>query len=299
VVGVICVAAQARSILTNGQGFEINQKESVMRRAFRLLAVVVLVAGCEAQPVPMPAPAPVVTATPVSPEASTTTDTGEPAADPFAATSTGDTQPALAESTAEVGGPSLVDPNAAPAGGEAVAALPAAEVAAKPVAATDGVVTLSPENTKIQFEGFHSPRKPADPHIGGFAKFSGQAVVDADKLKSVSVEIDTASLFTKIPKLTGHLKTADFFEVREYPTAKFESTKVAPGEGGQTLITGNLTLHGVTKEIAIPATVAVTASGLVLTARYDLDRTEFGMTYGGVEEKVPLTVVVGEKTAAP
>jgi polyisoprenoid-binding protein YceI len=184
-----------------------------------------------------------------------------------------------------------------------VAAAPAASTeavaAAKPVPVSDGVVTLSPENTKIQFVGVHSPPKKPDPRTGGFAKFSGKAEVDADgKLKSVSVDIDTTSLFTSIPKLTDHLKSGDFFEVREHPTAKFESTKVAPGEGGETIITGKLTLHGVTKEISFPAKVESTGSGLTVTSKFDIDRTQFGMTYGKgqVEDKVHMTVIVGEKT---
>jgi polyisoprenoid-binding protein YceI len=164
-----------------------------------------------------------------------------------------------------------------------------------------GVATLSPANTKIQFVCAHSGAKP-DPRTGGFAKFTGKAEVDAaaKTLKSVIVDIDTTSLFTEIDKLTNHLKSADFFEVRQHPTAKFVSTKIAPGTGGQATITGKLTLHGVTKEISFPATIAVSDSGLSLQSKFSIDRTQFGMDYGQgkVENKVDLTVVVGEKAAA-
>ena len=107
------------------------------------------------------------------------------------------------------------------------------------------------------------------------------------------MEIDTASLGTEIEKLTNHLKSPDFFEVRKYPTAKFESTKI---EGGS--ITGKLTLHGVTKEISFHATVEVTEAGLKLKAEFTIDRSEYGMTYDPkkVENKVSMTVVVGERT---
>ena len=178
--------------------------------------------------------------------------------------------------------------------------MPATFVAAaeKPVPLAKGAATLSPDNTKIQFVGTHVGAKP-DPRTGGFAKFSGKAQIDETTraLKSVSVQVDTASLFTEIPKLTDHLKTADFFEVREYPTAKFESTKITM-KGDQATITGNLTLHGVTKEITIPATVKVAAEGLVIKSEFSIDRTEFGMKFSPdrVEKKVTLTVVVGEKT---
>ena len=261
-----------------------------MRFTLGLLASVVVLVGCEAQPVPMPTPAPVVTATPVSPESSTTTDSAAPVAVELA-------EPATSDDPQSDRIDAKLDPTIGAAAAPATNA--DTEVAAKPVPVADGVVTLSPENTKIQFVGVHSPPKQPDPRTGGFAKFSGKAEVDADgKLKSVNVDIDTTSLFTSIQKLTDHLKSPDFFEVREYPTAKFESTKIAPGEGGDAIITGNLTLHGVTKEISFPAKVESTDSGLTVTSKFDIERSQFGMTFGKgqVEDKVHMTVVVGEKT---
>ncbi len=175
-------------------------------------------------------------------------------------------------------------------------------LAATPVPIAGGAATLSPDNTKIQFVGTHSPPKKPDPRTGGFAKFKAKAEVDAatKSLKAVSVEIDTASLFTEIDKLTNHLTSADFFEVREYPKATFESTKITPGTGSKATITGKLSLHGVTKEISFPATVDLGEKGLTLTSEFSIDRRQFGMNYGlaegGVEPKVSMTVVVGEKT---
>jgi polyisoprenoid-binding protein YceI len=181
-------------------------------------------------------------------------------------------------------------------------ALQSLALAATPVPVSGGAATLSPDNTKIQFVGTHSGDKP-DPRTGGFAKFKGKAEIDAAKksLKSVSIEIDTASLFTEIgQKLTDHLKSPDFFEVREYPKATFESTKIAAGTAGKATITGKLSLHGVTKEISFPATVEVGEKGVTLTSEFSIDRTQFGMTYGEgkVEPKVSMTVVIGEKTTA-
>jgi len=122
-------------------------------------------------------------------------------------------------------------------------------------------------------------------------------VVDGKALKSVSLEIDTASLFTQFDMLTTHLKSPDFFEVRRFPTAKFESTKIESGSGGN-VITGKLTLHGVTKEVIFPAKVEVTDAGLKLVSEFTINRLEFGINYDPkkVEDKVALTVVVGEKS---
>ena len=170
------------------------------------------------------------------------------------------------------------------------AALPASRGAdAVPVQA--GTANLSPQNTKIQFICAHVGARP-DPRKGSFAKFTGKAQVEGSSLKSLSVEIDTASIGTEFEKLTNHLKSPDFFEVRKYPTAKFESTKI-----DASTVTGKLTLHGVTKDITFPATIEVTDSGLKLNAEFTLDRSEFGMTYDPkkVENKVMMTVVVGER----
>jgi len=155
-----------------------------------------------------------------------------------------------------------------------------------------GTANLSPQNTKIQFICAHVGARP-DPRKGGFSKFTGKAQVEGNALKSLTVEIDTASIGTEFEKLTNHLKSPDFFEVRKYPTAKFESTKIDAGS-----ITGTLTLHGVTKEITFPAKVEVNDAGLTVNAEFTLDRSEFGMTYDPkkVENKVSMTVVVGERT---
>lgn len=170
----------------------------------------------------------------------------------------------------------------------------------KPVPVELGVAKLTPENTKIGFVGTHAGNKP-DPRTGGFAKFSGQAEVDSDgkTLKSVSVEIETGSLWTQMPPLTAHLNSPDFFDTREYPAAKFESTSIAAGgDGGQLTITGNLTLLAATREVSFPANVTISAEGVTLKAKFDIDRAEFGMDklVERVEKAVSLTVVIGEKT---
>ncbi len=159
-----------------------------------------------------------------------------------------------------------------------------------------GAAVLSPQNTKVQFVCAHVGAKP-DPRKGTFGKFSGKAQVDGQTLKSLTVEIDTTSITTDFEMLTTHLKSPDFFDVRRFPTAKFESTKITPG-AGSSQVTGKLTLHGLTKEISFPANVEIGPSGLALKSEFAIDRSEFGMTFDPkkVENKVSLTVVVGEKS---
>jgi polyisoprenoid-binding protein YceI len=159
-----------------------------------------------------------------------------------------------------------------------------------------GAATLDAQNTKLQFVCAHVGPKP-DPRTGSFGKLTGKAQLDAGakSLKSVVIEIDTNSLTTEFDKLTTHLKSPDFFEVRRFPTAKFESTKIEPGSGSSQ-ITGKLTLHGVTKEVTIPAKVEVTPTGLHLTSEFTINRSDYGMTYDPkkVEDKVTLTVAIGQ-----
>ena len=161
--------------------------------------------------------------------------------------------------------------------------------------APSGVVQLTPENTKIEFVGTHTPPKEPEPRTGTFEKFAGTAQMDAEgkTLKSVVVEVDTASLQTPIEKLTNHLRSEDFFDVEKYPTAKFESTSVTAGE-----VTGNLTLLGNTKEISFPADVKINGNQLEVKASFKIDRTEFGMDklQEGVEKEVTINITVGPKS---
>jgi polyisoprenoid-binding protein YceI len=176
--------------------------------------------------------------------------------------------------------------------------------ATEATASTENVV-LSPANTKIQFVGKHTNEQPD--RVGHFEKFDGKAEVDkaAGELKSVSVVIETGSLSTQFAKLTNHLNSPDFFDSRQFPTAKFESTRIEPNaaagqdkSGGPShTVTGNLTLLATTKEISFPAVVNVGEDGLTLRADFSVDRTEFGMDrlQEGVQKTVLLNVVVGEK----
>jgi polyisoprenoid-binding protein YceI len=180
-------------------------------------------------------------------------------------------------------------------------ALPPVETV--PVAIADNQVTLTPENTSIAFLGLHTDESKPN-NIGGFEKFTGSiGLTDDQQIESIEVDIDVASTFTANPKLTEHLKTPDFFDVNEHPTIKFASTSIAPDEGDpdKVTITGDLTLHGVTKEITIPATVDIADDKLTLKSEFKLDRTLFGMNFGEgqIEKEVEMTIFVGEKTRKP
>jgi polyisoprenoid-binding protein YceI len=90
---------------------------------------------------------------------------------------------------------------------------------------------------------------------GRFDKFSGTFSFDKAKPEAskVKVEIDTTSLNSNHAERDKHLKSADFIDAGKFPKASFESTAVKPAGDGKATVVGNLTLHGVTKEIAIEA----------------------------------------------
>jgi len=122
-------------------------------------------------------------------------------------------------------------------------------------------------------------------HEGSFEKFQGTIQVpDGDPAKGqVTLEVETASLKIDPEKLAGHLKTADFFDVEKFPKATFVSTGVkSGGDGGAThTITGNLTLHGVTKTISFPANVKLEGDAVKVTSEFAINRKDFGIVYPG------------------
>ena len=139
---------------------------------------------------------------------------------------------------------------------------------------------ITPQNSKIEFVG----SQVTGHHDGSFADFSGQIDYHgAPENSRVNVTIKTDSLSADDPKLTAHLKTADFFDVAKYPEATFVSTAIKSGgdKGASHTITGNLTLHGVTKSITFPASINVTPELAAVDSSFSISRKEFGINYAG------------------
>lgn len=85
---------------------------------------------------------------------------------------------------------------------------------------------------------------------GRFTRFTGHVALDsADVTASqVTATIEAASIDTSEPKRDDHLRSADFFDVATYPELRFASTRIER-RGGELRLTGDLTIHGVTKEV--------------------------------------------------
>ena len=161
---------------------------------------------------------------------------------------------------------------------DAVVEEPAPEPAPEPEAAAGEVYALSGDST-IGFVG----AKVTGSHDGGFESFEGSVSVSGatPEGSSVEVTIDTTSLWSDNDNLTGHLKSADFFDVEKFPTASFKSTEIAANDDGTYTLTGNLDLHGVTKQISFPADIEVSEGGFSATAEFSINRMDFEIVYPG------------------
>ena len=159
----------------------------------------------------------------------------------------------------------------------------------------DTKYALTGDNTKVTFTG----KKPDGKHTGGFKKLTGTVTVpeggDLTKL-AIAVDIDTDSLYSDDEKLTGHLKNADFFDVKNQPKATFKSTKVEKTTTGYT-VTGELTMLGKAKAVSFPATITEKDGTLTVAATFAIDRTQWGMNYGKgkIDDKVDLGLEVSAK----
>lgn len=140
---------------------------------------------------------------------------------------------------------------------------------------------INPETTKLEFVG----SKVTGSHDGGFKELKGtfHLVPDRPEESRLQAEIDMKSTWSDSDRLTAHLKNQDFFDVKKYPTAEFVSTKIVPNKDaeGTHTITGNLTLHGVTKSITFPATIEVTDDVGSLNSEFAINRKDFGIAYSG------------------
>jgi len=96
---------------------------------------------------------------------------------------------------------------------------------------------------------------------GQFCKVGGTVYFDPLNITNASIElsIDASSIFTGIRKRDDHLKSADFFDVEKYPAISFISTRVHSVNGNKAQVSGDLTIHGITRQI----TVSVEFSGPV------------------------------------
>ena len=104
------------------------------------------------------------------------------------------------------------------------------------------------------------------------------------------VTIQAGSIDTAEPNRDKHLRSADFFDAETYPTLTFASTSVTPRSGVLYDAAGNLTIHGITREVVLPATYLGTAQDpwgntkFVFEAELTLNRKDFGLNWNAALE---------------
>ncbi len=167
---------------------------------------------------------------------------------------------------------------------DAAQAVTEAPKTAEAVKAGGEVLAFNNQTSKVSFVG----SKVTGSHNGSFNTFDGRVTLVDGKIEAstVRVDIDMKSVDTDTAKLTGHLKSADFFDVEKYPKASFVSTRIAPAQDGTHTVTGNLELHGVTKSVTFPAKIVVTNEAVTTSAEFAIDRTQWGINYTGMADNL-------------
>ena len=121
---------------------------------------------------------------------------------------------------------------------------------------------------------------------GRFNALRGQLSIDEQNPTNswVEAEVDAASIDTHNRLRDAHLRSAAFFAIKKYPTMVFHSTKVEQVSGQDYKVTGNLTLHGVTKPVTFDVTYrgqrTIMGAPTSLTAKAKVNRHDFGLGQG-------------------
>jgi polyisoprenoid-binding protein YceI len=150
---------------------------------------------------------------------------------------------------------------------------------------------------------------------GHFTKWTADLKLDpSDATKSsLEVSIDAGSIDTREPQRDGHLKSADFLDAEKYPKITFKSRRVEAAEGKNYKVVGDLTIHGVTREV--PLSVEETGRAkdpwgndrIGYVAKASFERSNFGLKWnqtleaGGllVGDRVDVEIDVEAVAAAP
>jgi polyisoprenoid-binding protein YceI len=181
----------------------------------------------------------------------------------------------------------------------------------------------STKSTEWQIDPAHSAAHFSVRHLmisnvrGEFSKLGGKVILDPDDLSrsSVEVSLDTTSVNTREPQRDEHLRSADFFDVANYPAMTFQSRRIEEAGSEHYKLTGDLTIRGVTKEVTFdvegPTPPQKDPWGNVragVTATAKINRKDFGLIYnaliegGGVmvgdEVKITIEAELIEKTPA-
>lgn len=133
---------------------------------------------------------------------------------------------------------------------------------------------------------------------GKFTRWSGALRLQDGNLATGQVEvvIDASSIDTGVADRDTHLKSPDFLDVAQFPEITFRSSRVEARDAGELRVTGELTLHGVTREVVLEAEATGRAKDpwgnerMGFAAKTAIDRKDFGLSWNQVLEAGGLLV---------
>ena len=146
-----------------------------------------------------------------------------------------------------------------------------------------GTWAVDPSHSRVEFQVKHLGIATVRGH---FAKFGGTLKIGEDLASAkANGTVEAASVSTNEEGRDTHLRSGDFFDVEQYPQITFDSRSIAPTGEDTFEITGDLTLHGVTRELTLKAEITGTEQdpwgndrvGLEVTGQ--LERGDYGITF--------------------
>jgi polyisoprenoid-binding protein YceI len=165
-----------------------------------------------------------------------------------------------------------------------------------------GTWTVDPIHSSVEFHVKHLGIATVK---GQFTKFEGVVEVDDDGARARG-SVDVASVDTREPQRDEHLRSADFFEVESFPQIAFQSTAIRPLEDDEFEIDADLTIHGVTRNVTLKATLEGSETDpqgndrVGVSASAQINRSDYGMKFNAalgsgnlvVSDKVKILVEV-------
>jgi len=144
--------------------------------------------------------------------------------------------------------------------------------------------TFDPAHTTVEFSAKHLMVSTVKGHFG---KVEGTIQLDENDYtkSSVEVTVDVAGLHSRDEKRDGHLRSGDFFDAEQWPTATFKSTRIERKSDDEYVVYGDLTVRDVTREVALNATFDGKGKSpwgsevIAFHANTKLNRKDFGLTW--------------------
>ena len=173
---------------------------------------------------------------------------------------------------------------------------------ANPTSTAPGTVTtwkIDPAHSHAEFKVKHMMISNVK---GSFSGLTGPLSLDETDYTHSKVEVDipVATLSTGDPQRDGHLKSADFLDAEKYPAILFKSTNIDSKGGADYAVTGDLTIHGVTKPVTLAVEDVSEPSKdpwgnhrIGLSASVKINRKDFGLTWNAALETGG--ILVGEE----